>query len=560
MSNLINLDRIPSIIEDRIQKYIEEFETESDEPRPVSIVYGTWGVGKSTLLKQIKKNENNEHKALVIRLDAAADAGFLSEQLNSEYFLKKIETAKKGDDVFCKFGRLYKKYISDDMGLQMQAIKNMLIFPVVIVIDQWDLLPKTHPCYNIPMVHNNKAPLYIVAGSGSWNPKLSICSDRYNEYKKLFMDDLYVHVGALTEAEFKSVKATNPSRIKMSREMIFIKSNGIFRLVNSIIYSEESECDDIIDSQLVGNVDRVLLRAKDEYNEWARKETIDNLATMLRYSETDNDVELPKEFCRISGIVSDQSDKFSHPRFQNAIKKVLLEDNVLITLFQILAQLGLDPDVNHSMLGTYFEAIFWKQSKNIMTLKLVCEKPCVTNCKKAIKESFDELMDGGILTLQWESVESLDKSTDLQNHKNTYGVLIKMSPNFPLVDFVLAKEVGNEVHIYAIQVTIQSYEEHKMTEEYYDEQAIRCYKYGIKRKGDGGFMTRFGMKNQTIRDLLIQTFSNGKAAKVIYVFISPKQTKLPSKNCFYIPQTKWFSASDTWVKRYLDAAKLEIVK
>ena len=561
MSNLIELDRIPTIIKDRVVKYRDEFVIQSNEPHPISIVYGTWGVGKSTLLRQIKETYKND--ALVVHFDATTTAEDLTEQLKSRMdLLTVIKNAKEQDDDFNVFGHYFEKYISNDMDKQFIAIKHMRLFPVIIVIDQWDLLAEGHPCYNIPLVNDNKAPLYVMAGSGSWNPKLSICTIRYNESQKLFMDKLYVYVNKLTKIDFNKVEAKEPNRITMSRDQINEKSNGIFSLVNSIIYSGLAECNEIIDSQLVQNIERVLLRAKVQDSN-SQKQTIDDLARMLRFSEESDELELPNAFCRVTGVI-DENGKFSHSRFQNAIKKVLLEDIILESLFYILKRLELISNDNHSMLGTFFEAIFWKQSKTIKTLKLVCTKPCITNIKKELKNSFSNVVCEEVLTLQWDKVASLDKSSDLLVYKNVYGVLIKMSPNFPLIDFVLAKEVQNEVRIYAIQITVQKYEDHKKTTDYYDEQALRSKKYGIKREGTDEsegkdkFISRFGMKNQTVEELLKTNFANGKDSKVVYVFISPNQTKLPCKNCFYIPETKWFSQSDTWIKRFLDSAKISI--
>ena len=123
---------------------------------------------------------------------------------------------------------------------------------------------------------------------------------KYNEYNKLFINALFFHVGLLTQLEFDALQAKDPSSISMTRDQVF----NICRLVNSIIYAPESECNGIIDEQLIGNLDRILFRAKNDNDDWQRKQTINDLSILLRYSETDNNIEL-KEFYRLSGITND---------------------------------------------------------------------------------------------------------------------------------------------------------------------------------------------------------------------------------------------------------------
>ena len=554
--SLLEIPRIFPSIKNRIADYIERFNQISSEKSRVPIILtGTWGVGKSTILNQIKLNVVLNKGALILKI--TKDTKTISKQLRSnlEYLSILDEAANSATNPFEVSSLAFNKQLllSNVLEKEIHALSELLLFPVIFVIDQWDMLPPEHPLYDIGVRDDsgNKYPLYIVAGSGSWNPYKLEVRCRFSEFSKKYGDRVYVQIRPLEAEEMILVQAKNPDLVKMSTDELFEATQGILRLINACVYLDKIEALLAVDKELNDSVNKVLGRALKENS--SLETTIKQFSRII-VSDEEN-LAINETICRISGIL-DENNQYTHPRFKSTIRKLLFNDTTIGILINCLKTLGMNPQENRGTLGNLFESVFGYQAQTLRSLKIQCHLPCKSGRRKANSSGmYSKTVGESEINLTWNSVSILDTSSDLSNYNNSRNILIKLSGGFPLIDYVLSRQTNTTIEIFAIQVTIQSYEDHKKTEEWFDEMALQNKKFGTKRTNSGKVISAYGMVNQTVEERLKQIF--GVDGIVYYVFISPNQQHLLEKNCFYIATNSYFSQSGP-VKDFLEASGILI--
>ena len=389
---------------DTIKKAIDTHPIELE--KNVKVVYGTWKIGKSTVLKQCCEYALSK-EFIVLYVDNAYNQhkGYSEfEEMNKAYLDKvksEIASGVETDQSFIKY------FSGLSTSKTLEEITNMLFGlalynDVAFILDKWDSVPKTFD--NLYIAQDRKV-LYIVAGTGSWDPKNDIRRYNNNEYKK-------VEFICMSKATVDNIKDLGIDS-NLSPEDILRLSNGIIGLVREFDGCHtEDECNDKLEL-LFNNKSRRL------YTKLVENDLFLHLKVLK--SAAINNTALIDEFWQLTGIV-DLEGKFVHEILRRSFLDLNLGKDMIKSALNHFASSKED------VFEEYCFFVF-QHSKTLVVHDHIQQKATITYA-----------------TLEWDSFTTYIGQSKARN------VMYRCWPDFPTFDFFV---INGDI-IYGIQVSVTS--------------------------------------------------------------------------------------------------------
>eukprot|EP00835_Amoeboradix_gromovi_P003002 NODE_185_length_15706_cov_0.275902.p2 type:complete len:507 gc:universal NODE_185_length_15706_cov_0.275902:12294-13814(+) len=392
--------RMPNTIKEAIDKHPHELE------KNVKVVYGTWKIGKSTVLKQSCEYAlSKEFIVLYVNNDYNQHEGYSDfEEMNRTYLDKvKSEIAKgvETDQSFIKY------FSSLSTAKTLEEITNVLFGlslynDVAFILDRWDSVPETFR--NLYGAKRERI-LYIVAGTGSWDPKHDIKRFNNNEHKK-------VEFICLSKATADNIKVLGIDS-KVLPEALLRISNGIIGLVREFDGCHtEDECNNKLE-----------LLFSDKSCHLYKKLVENDLFLHLKILKIGavNNTSLIDEFWQLTGIV-DLEGKFVHEVLRRSFLDLKLRKDM------IKSELNHFASSKEDVFEDYCCFVF-QNSKTHVVHDHIQKKETIT-----------------YVTLEWDSFAAYTGQSKVRN------VMYRCWTGFPTFDFFV---INGDI-IYGIQVSVTS--------------------------------------------------------------------------------------------------------
>ena len=506
-------DFVPTAIEDRIKLYLQRYHSTKERKSTLPLfITGNWGVGKSTSSAYTAAQHINNENILVLFCNEDTTIETFDALIKRQYG-KMIKIRAKVDTMnwldkphyttvlnLVTTGTLNER-ISSFMGLSN-------LMPMVIIVDNWDLLPSRHPLYYISNPTNQKHPLFIVSGCGSWDPKPKedkIGSPTYDDAGRWVevrkanitnLDHIFINIKPLKLYDIPTIRNYFKNCIWNNKEL-FSMTLGVSRFIGiAVKCTTVEEYSKSIDKLCTESILRFLHRAL--YNK--QNDCILSLVTSFNNRTIKNDYNY-----QIAGIL-DKQNNYIHPLYEKSLIFVFHQNETLDLLYKAIDQLNLHS--NDFFMDAIFKLTCLNEFENNKRIEIRGKQQRKDNKKKSISE-----------VLTWDKIlilQDINELNSIQNHPNT---LIQCCPNFPLFDFVYY----NSKVLYGFQSSIKRYSHNRNGTNYHN---ISNEKFKI-------------LNNQTV----FEYFNILDINEFKFVYISPKQLQLPnnSPNQFFIPVKKWYT-------------------
>ena len=380
----------------------------NDKHTPVNVVYGNWMTGKSTILKQVQAYAIlNNYLVFYSSEDHTIDypSTFLVE--NEKLMAELDKDMEKEKNIlntsleYQFFQKLKKSFLKRDVVLRLMGLANN--YKVCIIIDRWDLVsPDFKELYN---VHNLNV-VWVLAGTGSWDPKSDQTRYPNNEYRHVNM----ISTVDVTKDFLDSVNK-NPN---LSTEVIMTLSNKCIGFACMILHcNTESEAESILNEFFKDKVSHLYMKLV--------KSRKFNAINTLKSAAIDN-LKLLDHSWRLSGLV-DMNCEFIHC----ILRKQLLQFNMCRDdLMECLQSYHFNrEDVFESYMSFYF------QKSNTLEIHCYQNIPAVPLLTK-------------LFSIIWTSFEHYHGQEVLPD------VVYMLKPGFPTFDYFLI----NKNVLYGIQVSV----------------------------------------------------------------------------------------------------------
>ena len=401
---------IPNIIK-------EVLKDDSEIRKPINVIYGSWMTGKSTILKQIP-DFATQQGYLVFYSSENHKENFHSDfQSENAILLRELELnlVEKKDDAsfrttYLIFQELKQATTKEEIVRHLHGLASTV--KICFVIDRWDLVSEQFQ--GLYLAHNLEI-IWVLAGTGSWNPK-SVHSRYYNnDYENVEM----ISTGTLTE---ETLLFLNAISILKSDILVGLSNHniGFVCKITDCKTKEEAE-------------KKLSLFFKDKSSHFYSKLILEKRFQDIKLlkSAAINNYRLSDHMWRLSGIV-DMDGQFIHKLFQQQLIQYQINREELISTLSFY-------NIHREHVFEFYMDYFFQVTHSLVVHNYI-KMPSKT---------------GKFVTLHWTNFQLHYGQEVLPN------VMYKLKPYYPSFDYF----VINQGIIYGIQVSVtESREAHDGTD------------------------------------------------------------------------------------------------